>query len=469
MKSASRLIALLAAAALIATLVACGAGNSEPTPRPAGTTKTTTSPTTDASESPTPTPQLEVLPPLTPFGPELAAKLQSIKDKVAEIRGLPVPDLAQEGVARPEDVLQNNLDFFANISEEDKRDSEAWLQALRMLQLVPETYTLENFAENYSTGIAGFYSTENDALVLIGEPDEEISKYDELILAHEYTHALQDASFDLDALQDLYADHPDDEGGLTSYAEMTSCVIEGDATLTENLYMEEVYGPDWEFEVYSELDFDDFGGSGGGYPDFLANAFNFNYFECYDFVREIYDGGGWAAVNDMFVTLPATTEQILDIDKYRNYELASDGPPEDLTEDILSDWTAIDIGQFGAYDTQNYVQTITGDYNEAARAARGWGSGWLRIYQNTDGASVLQLQLSFDTEEDLEQFEDAFADVLDEYGANPPPAFEDAVQRFTVPGGRYYYGAVGSSGPFGIEMVLATDQAALNRAYVHLQ
>ena len=169
MKSASRFPAWLTVVLLAATLVACNSGNSEPTPRPAGTHQPSTSPTAEASGSPTPTAEPEVLPPLTPFGPELAAKLQSIKDKVAEIRGLPVPDLAQEGVARPEDVLQNNLDFFANISDEDKRDSEAWLQALRMLQLVPETYTLENFAENYSSGIAGFYSTENDALVLIGE------------------------------------------------------------------------------------------------------------------------------------------------------------------------------------------------------------------------------------------------------------------------------------------------------------
>lgn len=467
MKSAYRFPAWLTVVLLAATLVACNSGNSEPTPRPAGTHQPSTSPTAEASGSPTPTAEPEVLPPLTPFGPELAAKLQSIKDKVAEIRGLPVPDLAQEGVARPEDVLQNNLDFFANISDEDKRDSEAWLQALRMLQLVPETYTLENFAENYSSGIAGFYSTENDALVLIGEPDEDISPYDELVLAHEYTHALQDATFDLDALQDLYTDYPDDEAGLTSYAEMTSCVIEGDATLTENLYMEEVYGPDWEFEVYSSIDFDDFA-EGGSYPDFLANAFNFNYSECYQFVQELYDEGGWAAVNDLFIGLPATTEQVLDIDKYHNYELASGYQPEDLTEDLLTDWTAIDIGQFGAYDVQNYIQTITGDYNAAARAAKGWGSGWLRIYQNETSASVLQLQLSFDTEDDLEQFEDAFADVLEEYGANPPPALEGEVQRFTVPGGRYYYGAVGSPGPTAIEMILATDQATLDRAYAHL-
>jgi hypothetical protein len=455
-------VACLFGAAVLALMAGCGGGSKEPTATPAP------SPTSDQpSHSPTPTPGYE-LPPLTPFSAALTERLHAIRDRVAAVRGLPVPDSIQEGIARPEDVLSTSIASLGDITEEERAESDAYLQALRMLKLIPEDYSLENWASDYSTGIAGFYSQYDKALVLIGEPDDEISMYDELVLAHEYTHALQDAAFDLTAFQESYTDHPDDEAGLTSYEEMTTCIIEGDAVLTEYLYMEDVYGPNWQSEIVYE--YGDAPSADDGFPEFLSRAFGFAYNECYFFVAELYEEGGWQAVNDAFVQSPATTEQVLDTDKFRAHELGNGRLPDDLTRDILTSWTATEIGQFGAFDTLNYILTITGDYFSAYNAAIGWGGGWARIYTSPTRAYVLQLQVSFDSSEDFEEFVRALGEVLRDYDVDTGVLETDGVRRFEIAGEQRYYGALGTpNGEEAAEMILATDRINRDRASAHLR
>lgn len=455
--------AITLALLLLLLAVACGGGSSDP-----GSTPGTASATPSKEPTPTTSDEPEVLPPLTPFGAELAAKLQSIQQKVSEIRGLPVPELKQEGVARPEDVLQNNQDYFEDITEEEQAEFDAWLTAMSMLKLVPDGYSIDDFATDYSSSIAGFYSIENKALVLIGEPDQTISVYDETVLAHEYAHALQDAAFDLGALQDKYTGYPDDEAGLTAYGELASCVYEGDATVTEYKYMEEVYGPGWLDEIEYEPSGQE--GQSDGFPEFMQRAFGFDYNECYLFVDGLYEEGGWDAVNAAYKNLPATTEQILDPEKYKSGEVANGMMPEDLSGDILTGWTVSEIGQFGQFDVFNYILTVTGDYVAAFAAAEGWGSGWGRIYTSGTGSRVLQLQLSFDSREDLSEFVKAFGDVLREYGVDTSTLETSGVRHFTITGSPSYYGAIGSpNGGEAAEILLATDSVTLGQAAANLE
>jgi len=453
-------LALLAFALAAACIVACGGGDGRDTSTPSQAATTSPEPT------PSPTEKPPVLPPLTPFGPELAEKLHAIRDRVAQIRGLPAPELAQEGVATPEDVVKANLESVEDISPEDQADSDAFLLAVKMLHLVPEDYSIESYAEDYSSNIAGFYSVETNTLVVIGEPDGSISPFDEMVLAHEYTHALQDAAFNLDELQDKYTDYPDDEAGRTAHAKTLHCLIEGDAVVTEYTYMNEVYGPDW----FTQIEYPPGVGGDGSFPEFLARDFGFNYNECYYFVLGLYNEGGWEAVNDAFTSPPATTEQVLHPEKYEAGEVANGDMPDDLTRGFLPGWTVTDLGQFGEYDLQNYVLSMTGDYDLAYNAGAGWGSGWWRVYTGEEGAGVFQFYLSFDASSDLSEFFNAFTGVLRGYDVDVEALPETGPRRFTIPGTPVYYGAIGQPhGAQAAEIIIATDEASLQAADRHLQ
>jgi hypothetical protein len=337
-----------------------------------------------------------------------------------------------------------------------------------MLQLVPQDYSLEELASDYSGNIAGFYSFNHKALVLVGEPDEDISLLDEIILAHEYTHSLQDGAFDLSELLEKYAEHPQDEDGYTSYAETIECIIEGDATFTQLKYAEEVYGEDWRDLIVDESSDS---ASESELPEFLQRAIGFDYSECYTFVAQLYEDGGWDAVNDAFENPPATTEQILMVEKFESGELANGMMPADLTETGLAGWTTIDMGQFGMFDTFNYLLTVTGDYFSSYSAADGWGSGWIRMYDEDAGsASVMQLFMSFDSREDLREFVSSFGDALREYGVDTGTLESSGIRHFTIDGSPDYYGAIGSpNGDEAAEILLATDEASLTQAAVNLR
>ena len=76
-----------------------------------------------------------------------------------------------------------------------------------------------------------------------------------------------------------------EEDGYSSYRDTLSCLIEGDAELTQRLYAEEVLGDDWREQRRAEsvddepLDID--------LPRFLLNSFTFNYTDCVSFVEAL--------------------------------------------------------------------------------------------------------------------------------------------------------------------------------------
>jgi hypothetical protein len=457
-----RLIAAATFGALL-LLVACGGGDSaqqSATP----SESTSASPGDTSSPEPSATP---ALPPLTPFSEALATQLHVIRDKVSQIRGLPIEALSQEGVATPEDLRQYDVNQFADLKPDDAADAQNSLAVMRYLKLVPDDYTLESFAGDYAGNIAGFYAFNQKALVLVGDPNEALSKVDELTLAHEYTHSLQDGAFNLDALEKKYADYQQDKDGYTSYDQTIECLIEGDATFTEIKYAEAVFGPDWRNVVQDDSPSP--GTQESALPPFLKTAIGFDYNDCELFVSTLYDEGGWNAVNAAFDNPPATTEQVINITKYHANELANGMMPADLTKSDLSGWTSDDLGQFGMFDVYNYIMTVTGDPVSAYVAAAGWGSGFLRTYQDDTGSPRLaQIYISFESNNDLLEFVRAFDQVLKAYGVDTSTLDASGIKHFTIPGTTPIYGAISEgNGAPAIELLVSPDEATLTKATAH--
>ncbi|HEY5641170.1 MAG TPA: hypothetical protein VIW01_14085 [Dehalococcoidia bacterium] len=399
-------------------------------------------------------------PELTPFPASMEERLHEIRDKVAEIRGLPINEDAVEGLITAEDLEAYGLEQFAAL-EDSEEEIEAAEAVWKLLGLIPADYTLEDFISDSSGAVAGIYYFEADRLVLVGEATDELSMSDELTLAHEYAHSLQDREVGLDTFIEDWSESKAAEEGYSSYEETLRCLIEGDAELVQRLYAEEVFGPDWREQLQAESADDD--PVDIVLPEFWLRALAFNYVECPRFVEALYEEGGWDAVNAAYDDPPATTEQVLHPDKYLAGELAS-GPKTDSLADELEGWSQLSEGQFGEYDIFNYFYTRTGDPLSAVLAADGWGSGWTITYGDDSDASrvVVDITLRFDTRADWIEFTFTFPAVLESYGVKPEESSEDLVFRWTALEEYGQHGAlIQEEDRAKVRIIFATDEEAL--------
>jgi hypothetical protein len=286
---------------------------------------------------------------------------------------------------------------------------------------------------------------------------------EELTIAHEYTHSLQDGKYDLDAFFDKWTESVQEEEGYTSYSETLRCLIEGDAELTQRLYAEDAYGEDWE-ELEEEesaddepIEFD--------IPDFLLRSFAFYYGDCVRFVEALYEEGGWAAVNAAYEDPPGTTEQIIDVEKYKAGEWADEPKPASL-EDQLVGWSEVDGGQWGQYDTFNYFASRTDDYSLGAEVSYGWSSGWIRFFRDDSNASRIAVEVKLAWDEDFGAyfFGLFFSDVLQSHGVSDSEVSTTGdVRRWVTTDGFNQHGAiVASDSEPTVRLIFASDEAALD-------
>ncbi|TMB94964.1 MAG: hypothetical protein E6J42_11075 [Chloroflexi bacterium] len=130
-------------------------------------------------------------PTLTPFPSEIAGRLHQIRDRVSQIRELPVSPDIKEGMVSPESLKQEAAQEAQPETEEEKANLQAFDVVLKMLGLAPPEFSLQQAAsEEYAGLIAGLYLPPSDSLVLVGGDSSQFDIHDELVLAHEYTAIL---------------------------------------------------------------------------------------------------------------------------------------------------------------------------------------------------------------------------------------------------------------------------------------
>jgi hypothetical protein len=397
-------------------------------------------------------------PALAPFPPELAERVQQIRDRVSAIRELPPHERIVEGFLTTEQLQAYSSAQTATRSQEEQADLEAYDIALTTLGLIGEEQDLQQLvSEEYTGLIGGLYFYKENRLVLVG--DNEIGLQDELVLAHEYTHSLQDGRFELDKLTRDWAQSDLEKDGFAQYSETLTCLIEGDATYTARLYAEQVFGPDWRQKVEDESAKGAVGEE-PELPEFLARAVSFNYGDCAAFVEGLHKQGGWQAVNAAFERPPATTEQILHLDKYKSHQVANTVPPRDLSEDLGQGWKRLDSAQFGEFDVFNYAVTLSRDPGAAVVAAAGWGAGWINVYRSQDDPTrvFVQLFLSWDSDQDFVEFLLTYDAMIQALGGQVTPLDERRAQWSSE---RQFGRIVRHANLAAAEITIARDQETL--------
>jgi hypothetical protein len=166
----------------------------------------------------------------------------------------------------------------------------------------PDEDVVDVRRRNQGGTVLGFYQPSQERLVVVSA-NQPATLDDELTLAHELVHALQDQRFGLRAPADTTADAVNARNGL----------VEGDATVVERAYERRCESGVWQC-VESGTD------SGGTLPsEFNWGVYFFGFFpyaEGPGFVEHHRGGGNWSAVDAMHGEYPVTSAEIIAPETY---------------------------------------------------------------------------------------------------------------------------------------------------------
>ena len=377
-----------------------------PSPVPAPTPRVVT-PTPSATPAPTVEPQ-----PARPVTPELAALLAAMGPRLAAWRGLEPWDVPAS-LMTPEEFA---VWLPAQIDEEYPADEAAADQLeWELLGLIrPDQNLYELQLALYTEQVAGFYDSETEEIVIIGDHDAAAPMII-VTLAHEYVHALQDRAFDLDALEDSV------EGNQDALAALLA-LIEGDATVAELRYAMRQLSREQLAELGSSAQPPD--NSFSRSPPALQAVLLFPYLSGHAFVTALLDGG-WRAVDAAYARLPASTEQVLHPAKYAANEAPLEVDLPTLIDSLPAGWSEVRRDVFGEFMVNVWLGG-TPAVPTAAVAAAGWGGDAYALYQHEDGQGLLVMKFRWDTERDLDEFWMAMVDHLVGGGLGPGTSEVDA-------------------------------------------
>lgn len=343
--------------------------------------------------------------------------VREVQSSVEQIRGITATEPITLTIYTREELRANFEELFLDeISEEDARRDVIELYAFDFVELDYDLYNA--LLDLYSDGVLGFYDPDTKELVVVSD-DAELSPYEELTLAHEITHALQDQAFGLDL---------DNEDSEAAFAHRS--LAEGDATLLQQLYIFSGYLSEAEMEelmaeVSSEAapDFSDI-------PSIIIEQQYFPYEEGTAFVELLYSADGFDTVNAAWENLPVSSEQILHPETYLGNDLPQLITLLPLTDTLGLNWEFISEGVIGEFALSVYLDQQLSD-RVSDEAAAGWGGDRYVVYWNELTQDVVMvLATEWDTEEDATAFLGSSAEYLASKYDSPPEFQDDGSQCY---------------------------------------
>jgi hypothetical protein len=298
--------------------------------------------------------------------------------------------------------------------------------------------------------VAGFYDERPGKKRLYAISDQRtLTPANQLVLAHELRHALQDQ------YADLHATVPAHIGDFDDRRMAFVSLLEGDATLVmERFLMRRLPGLP---EGIGDM------GPWGlpanllpGVPQVLQDQLVLPYLVGRDFARALQERGGWDALRQAWARPPLSTEQVLHPEKYFAGETPRAPDPGHVPAGRL-----VNEGVLGELLTR----TLLGPGSEAAAA--GWGGDLFRVY-DVGGRTLLVWASAWDTGSDQREFADAMRARFASRDAAPKT--ESAFQVYTAGEWRFAVGEqagrvvlVSSDDPGALRSALALLAAAAPR------
>jgi hypothetical protein len=374
----------------------------------AGAAVITGQPRPSSTQAPLSVPQLPTLAATENLPPDVASQMDTIQEQVIQIRRL-MPTYALQRATLSNSQLHDQVvqDFFMDYTVDKASDDVVELSLLGLLDPGFDLYNL--YINLYSEQVAGYYDPKTKQMFVV--QGDQFGGLQRMNYAHEFTHALQDQVYDL---RDGLKFKEEDCKKASEYCSAVRALIEGDATLTEQLwFIEDSTQRDrlqvQEFSVsFKSPVFD-------SAPAYLKKDFLFPYKQGMEFVQSLYDLGGYAQIDAAFKNPPVDTEQVLHPDLYPATLPVKVSLPDFLPA-MGAGWRETDRNILGEWST--YLVLSSGSNvrfqlpdSQARLAASGWGGDSLVVYrQGSTQSGLLVLKSSWDTAKDGGEFWRALQD-----------------------------------------------------------
>jgi hypothetical protein len=386
------MIVIVMAFALIAA--ACDSSGGSTSSTVAAETTTSSIAVTTTTEAPLTSIPSESIPGETSesISPEIAAAMRAdigvIMLDVEESRGLPfleIPTVTildeSDFTARVRSTLEEDLD------QEEIAGDQAIFELLGMLDGSTDLYQL--IIDLSTEQVLGFYDPDEGELVVPVSADG-ITPLQEMTIAHELVHALSDQHFDFN---DVYEERLDD--GTGDDASSILGLVEGDATYQQFIFLETMDPSSAAEAVLESLSYDT--SVLDSSPMWIQRDLAFPYEHGLVFTGFLVQEGGLKSVDEAYLDLPVSTEQILHPEKYLRSEVPSDLSTFSVE---LEGWELFDEATFGEWGIRLLLMDslLPG---EMTQAAAGWGNDAYSAFL-TDGDSAIAWVYEGETVEDAE-------------------------------------------------------------------
>jgi hypothetical protein len=329
------------------------------------------------------------------------------------------------------------VSIFRNAGERDYSRRERLIdeEELKLLGLLAPSVNLDRVMNAVAEDeVLGFYDPESKRLIVIrGKAGSRATE--ELTLAHELTHALEDQYFGL----------PNEQGFTDDRAAAVDALFEGTATALMVDYAARYF----DLSELTDI-LDDVAGTDPKLPRFVERALLFSYEEGERFVDAFRERGSWRAIDQVLrLRQPRSTEQIMHPEKYAIDDRAATVDVAKLTGRLGGEWHRVDTTDLGEGDLDLLFDLV--GKTKGRRAAAGWDGGRFELWRRKPPAgSVCKAPciqadaaffgLAWDTERDRAEAEKAFTHVF-ERGLKGRRIAGDGVRVWSSRGG-----AIGMAG-----------------------
>lgn len=300
--------------------------------------------------------------------------------------------LGADGFAAPAtrtiSVEQHAREVRGGLDIEDLSGEDAETRGLRLLGFIPEASdsVAGTQAEYWINQVAAYYSRRNHAITVVDRDYEEVNA--QTLLAHEFTHAIQNSQFSLSAVS-ADADTEDGVMGVRG-------VIEGDAVHSSFSWTYEQLG-----YLPEEIDWDAIHEArtegarqraGDAEVALIDSASSFPYSFGFDYMSAATLSGGLVGRSAAFEAPPATAIEVM-----AGYEAvlgAFDFP--EVAHPSPLEGHAVEIeNRFGAWYVYAFLRRRGLTDHAAWTTARGWLGDELAIYDDGDNV-VATWRVRFD-------------------------------------------------------------------------
>lgn len=396
--------------------VACDRSSTVTTTQPASQPATTVVQTTGVDPSPTTTEADQ--PAVVPLGlDDLPAALRA---EVLELVALTQELRQLEFLEPPVITVVDNEELARRVRESIEEeiegiDADEALYVLLGL-IAPETDLLALYSELYGEQVAGYYDGDDQELVI--PSGDELSPLQRATLIHELTHALTDQHFGMSAAYEALVEEDRFDEAIAYLS-----VIEGDATLTEILYIQTLPIAEQQALISESLEADT--SVLDQTPGFIRDSLIFPYQEGFTFTQRLFELGGFSEIEKAYAKPPMSSEQIIEPRDFgRDLPIDVAAPVQTIEGyELIYDSVWGELG----FDTM-FDQILGGETSRLA--SDGWGGDrYSFFYDGTE--SVLVLNYRGDSEVDAEEMESALTAFIAGAMAVDTPSETNGYTTFT--------------------------------------